>query len=118
YVTALLILVAALLIFVFTRRVVKPIEALVYAMKRAKLGRTEQIEAMDAAYEVEYLVRSFNDMARNISAAKKILEQKLEELRQANQEIRNTQTTLVQSAKMISLGQLVAGVAHELNNPI
>ena len=118
YVTALLILVAALLIFIFTRRVVKPIEALVFAMKRAKLGRTEQIEAVDAPYEVEYLVRSFNEMAQNISAAKKILEQKLEELRQANQEIKNTQTTLVQSAKMISLGQLVAGVAHELNNPI
>ncbi len=118
YVTSLLVLLALLLSFIFSRRLVRPIESLVYAMKRVKTGRTEQIPTTDAPYEIEYLVRSFNEMTRNISAAKRTLELKLEELRRANQEIKETQTHLIQSAKMISLGELVAGVAHELNNPI
>lgn len=118
YLTAFLIFVAAFLIFVFSNRLVKPIASLVLAMKRIKIGRVEQIPSIDSTYEIEYLVRSFNEMVRNVNAAKRALEIKLEELHRANQEIKNTQSTLVQSAKMISLGQIVAGVAHELNNPI
>ncbi len=53
-------------------------------------------------------------IAHDFTEMKKILN----DLETANLHLRETQTQLVQSAKMASLGKLVAGIAHEINTPI
>lgn len=58
------------------------------------------------------------DSRRQIAAAKQTLEKTNGELERTLSELKATQAQLVQSAKMASLGELVAGIAHEINNPL
>lgn len=63
----------------------------------------------------------YRGVGRNIDARKQAelaLHERNRELAQALDQLRQTQAELIQSAKLASLGALVAGVAHELNTPV
>lgn len=81
--------------------------------------RKSELKALEASMENERLVRE-----QNITLEKQVNERTIE-LRYANTELNTTletlksaQSQLVNSEKMASLGQLTAGIAHEINNPI
>ncbi len=64
------------------------------------------------------IVKSLRAREFELMEARAMLQTKSGELEGANKELREKQTLLVQKEKLASLGQLSAGMAHEINNPI
>lgn len=104
--------------FVTTRVILKPLYRLLEATHLTSQGVDAIQVPVTSNNELGVLTDSFNQMSKNIATARKELQSKVSELERANTEIKDAQSKLVHAAKMASVGQLVAGVAHELNNPI
>ncbi len=94
---AVTLLVTLLGVYILSYNLSRPVRRLVSATNRLASGDLDQEIPVKSRDELGDLTRSFNRMVRNLA---------------------RIQSELVRSEKLISLGRLSAGVAHEIRNPL
>jgi PAS domain S-box-containing protein len=106
------------------RPVFRVIEPQSHAGGRQGWSETNKVPLHDEQGNVIGILGTFEDVTERIEAQEALkqseasLQRKTQELEQTLRDLQQAQAQLVQTEKMSSLGQLVAGVAHEINNPI
>jgi len=114
-------------------RAVKPVSAMCWALKSERrligvlsINRTEELptytesEFANGAIVIALISMVIDNLSMHLESRQRIamLSDMNKELVFASQQLGETQSHLLQSDKMASIGQLAAGVAHEINNPI
>ncbi|ADE11539.1 histidine kinase [Sideroxydans lithotrophicus ES-1] len=84
------------------------------------IQKNQELEKEHEALQAlnEQLEERVKQRTASLEQANRKLMASNEELKQLNERFESTQNQLLQSEKMASIGQLAAGVAHEINNPV
>jgi two-component system NtrC family sensor kinase len=121
--TVIIIVVICTFLAFFVRRFVRrPVIELAKGVARVDAGDLDHKIPVTSRTEIGDLAQAFNQMTVDLKRARREIEEwghSLEDrVRERTAELEETQSHLLRSEKLVSLGKLAASVAHEINNPL
>ena len=118
YMTTFALALLTFAYFALTRLIVRPVDALVRATDRVASGARTLIVPKAGARELAMLAASVEAMTARLVADEAAMRSKVDELTATTRRLTETQSQLVRSDRMATVGRLAAGIAHEVGNPI
>lgn len=116
--TLMLIVVGCVLSYYLTRSFERPISTLMSTARKIAQGDLSHKLTLNRKDELGEMAEVLNQMVVNLGHLNENLSNQVQWLRETKDQLAQAQGQMVKQEKLAALGQLVAGVAHELNNPI